>query len=192
MTRTSDAVEEKGFPWIQSENLVTKDSKSVESLFLDVRTPSEFEEAHIPDSRNIPLADLHKFLPELEKVAKEKSLVLVCRTHNRVKIAYDHLVNSGVTNCRILDGGITTWMAAGNPVIRGRKGYSLERQTRLAAGLLVMVGVALGVTISPWFLVIPAAAGAGLFHAGLTDSCLMGIMLGKLPFNRHTKVSRAK
>ena len=191
MTTTTEAVQEKTYPRLRSHELVARDLQISGSLLVDVRTPSEFEEVHIADSRNVPLADLQKSLRELQELAKDHSLVLVCRTQNRVKIAYDHLINSGITNCRILEGGITAWIEAGNPVVRGRKGWSLERQTRLAAGILVMVGVALGVTISPWFLVIPAAAGAGLFHAGLTDSCLMGIMLGKLPFNRQKNGSKA-
>ena len=184
MTTTTDAVQEKVNPWMQGNELDTQGPQIGRSLIIDVRTPSEFEEVHIPDSRNIPLADLQRFLPELQQVATDHSVTLVCRTQNRVKIARDQLVNSGITNCQVLEGGLTAWMAAGNPVIRGRHGYSLERQTRLTAGFMVMVGVALGVTMSPWFLLIPAGAGAGLFHAGLTDSCLMGIMLGKLPLNR--------
>jgi rhodanese-related sulfurtransferase len=189
MATTTEALHKAIYPVTQGDEHGAPGHQTDTSfIFIDVRTPSEFEEAHIPESRNIPLADIHKFLPELREAAKSQTLVLLCRTANRVQIAHDHLVNNGITNCRILDGGITKWIADGHAVVRGRKGYSLERQTRLIAGLLVMVGVGLGVTLSPWFLLIPAAAGAGLFHAGLTDSCLMGIMLGQLPFNRHKKV----
>ena len=189
MTTTAEAIQKTIHPIAQGDTHGVQGGQTeTSSLFIDVRTPGEFEEAHIPESRNIPLADIHKFLPELREAAKRQTLVLLCRTHNRVQIARDHLVKNGITNCRMLDGGITKWMADGNTIIRGRQGYSLERQTRLIAGLLVMVGVGLGVTLSPWFLLLPAAAGAGLFHAGLTDSCMMGIMLGKLPFNRQKKV----
>ena len=172
------------YPWIQGDGLLTQEQALGSQLLVDVRAPSEFGEAHIPGSRNIPLADLHKFLPELTETAKGQAIVLVCRTQNRVKIAYDHLVNSGITNCRILEGGITTWMAAGNPVVRGSKGFSLERQVRLIVGALVVLGVGLGVSASLWFLILPAVVGAGLFHAGATDSCLMATILAKLPFNR--------
>ncbi len=188
MVTTAEAIKKTLYPENQAgKPSVQSDQMDKANLFIDVRTPSEFEEVHIPDSKNIPLADLPKFLPELRERAKSQKLVLLCRTQNRVQMAYDHLVKNGITNCRMLDGGITKWIADGNEVIRGRKGFSLERQTRLIAGFLVLVGVGLGVTLSPWFLLIPAAAGAGLFHAGLTDSCLMGIMLGMLPFNRQKK-----
>ena len=186
MTGTAEATQKAIYPTKrgreQSGQNLARDSSF---LFIDVRTPSEFGEVHIPGSRNIPLADLPKFLPELQETARRQMLILLCRTQNRVQLAHDHLMKNGVTHCRILEGGITKWIADGNTVIRGRKGYSLERQTRLIAGLLVLVGVGFGVTVSPWFLLVPAMAGAGLFHAGLTDSCLMGIMLGRLPFNRH-------
>ena len=186
MTAPAEAMQKTEYAVTPPNGDAGQDNQAVASpLFIDVRTPSEFEEVHIPDSKNVPLADLPKFLPELRETAKSQTLVLLCRTQNRVQMAYDHLAKNGITNCRVLDGGITKWIADGNEVIRGRKGFSLERQTRLIAGFLVLVGVGLGVTVSPWFLLIPAAAGAGLFHAGLTDSCLMGIMLGKLPFNRH-------
>lgn len=186
-TRT-EFLQREPFPLIQdNKHGVQNDQKEAPLVFVDIRTPIEFEEVHIPDSKNIPLADLHKFLQELRELAKNQTVVLLCRTTNRVQIAYDYLVNNGINNCRILDGGITRWIADGNAVIRGRKGFSLERQTRLITGLMIMVGVGLGVTLSPWFLLIPTAAGAGLFHAGLTDSCLMGRMLGKFPFNRHRK-----
>jgi rhodanese-related sulfurtransferase len=188
MATRTEILQRGTFSLIQDNQHVVQNNPKVPPLvFVDVRTPIEFEEVHIPDSKNIPLADLPRFLPELREMAKNQTLVFLCRTTNRVQIAYDYLVRNGITNARIFEGGITKWIENGKVVVRGRKGYSLERQTRLIAGILVIAGVGLGITLSPWFLLIPAAAGAGLFHAGLTDSCLMGIMLGKLPFNRHRK-----
>jgi rhodanese-related sulfurtransferase len=153
-------------------------------VLIDVRTPKEFEEVRIPEARNIPLSDLHKFLDELKVLSQERPLTLICRTQNRVKIAYDYLTNNGVSNCRILEGGITGWVNSGKPVVRGRKSISLEGQVRAIAGSLVVLGVGLGISISAWFLLIPALVGIGLIHAGLTDSCLMGMLLAKLPMNR--------
>ncbi len=170
-------------PWVGSDE-VLKPEQELEQIVIDIRTPREFEEVHIPGSRNIPLTDLQKFLPELSELATTQSLTLVCRTHNRVKIAYDHLSNSGISNCQILEGGMTRWIADGNPVIRGKKGISLEGQVRMAAGGLIVLGTVLGAFVSSWLLFIPAVVGAGLFHAGWTDSCLMGMVLTKLPYNR--------
>jgi rhodanese-related sulfurtransferase len=153
-------------------------------VLIDVRTPHEFAEVHIPEARNIPLSDLHKFVEELKGLSQERPLTLICRTHNRVKIAYEYLTNNGIANCGILEGGITDWVNSGKPVIRGRKGISLEGQVRAIAGSLIVLGVGLGLSVHAWFLLIPALVGIGLIHAGLTDSCLMGMLLSKLPMNR--------
>ena len=166
------------------EALSASSSLGATPLLLDVRTPAEFEEVHIPESRNIPLPDLHKFVEELKGLSRERPLTLICRTQNRVKIAYEYLTNNGVSHCRILEGGITGWVNSGNPVIRGRKGISLEGQVRAIAGSLIVLGVGLGVSVSVWFFFIPALVGIGLIHAGLTDSCLMGMLLSKLPMNK--------
>lgn len=153
-------------------------------LLIDVRTPHEFAEIHIPEARNIPLSDLPRFVDELKGLSQERPLTLICRTHNRVKIAYEYLTYNSIANCRILDGGITDWVNSGKPVIRGRKGMSLEGQVRAIAGSLIVLGVGLGLSLHAWFFLIPVLVGIGLIHAGLTDSCLMGMLLSKLPMNR--------
>ena len=178
---------ETTYPWIRDVDLFAGGRMREDLLLLDVRTPGEFGEVHVPNSTNVPLADLPHHLPELKFQAKEKTVVLLCRTQNRVKVAYDQLQEAGIINCQILEGGITAWKDAGHPVVRGRKAISLERQVRMTVGSLVVVGVILGAVVSPWYLLLPGAVGAGLLHAGLTDSCLMAILLAKLPFNRGTQ-----
>jgi rhodanese-related sulfurtransferase len=159
---------------------------SIGPVYIDVRTPQEFESVHIAGARNIPLPDLHTYVDELKALSQERSLMLVCRTQNRVKIAYEYLTNNGLTNCEILDGGITAWVDQGKPVIKGQQRISLEGQVRAIAGGLILIGIASGFLVHSGFFVLPAIVGAGLLHAGLTDSCLMGMMLSKLPMNRIT------
>ncbi len=171
-------------PGMKHESRFDNVQLAKQQVFIDVRTTGEFEEVHIAGSRNIPLTDLQSFLPELSEIAESHELTLVCRTQNRVKLAYYQLVSEGIGNCRILEGGVTQWIAEGNPVVRGRRGISLEGQVRMAAGTLIVVGILLSVLFSPWLLLVPAAVGAGLIHAGWTDSCLMGMLLSKLSFNR--------
>ena len=165
-------------------------------LYVDVRTPQEFENVHIPEARNIPLPDLHTCIDELKTLAQQRPIILVCRTQNRVKIAYDYLMNNGVTSCEILEGGITAWVEQGKPIIKGKgqQGISLEGQVRAIAGGLIILGVALGFTVHSGFFFLPAIVGVGLVHAGLTDSCLMGLVLSKLPMNRikHSPSTSAK
>lgn len=172
------------YPWVRDEDILNNGKLREDLCLIDVRTPGEYGEAHVPGSQNIPLADVERHISEIKAKRTDRPIVLICRTQNRIKIAYDQLTKNGITNCHLLEGGITAWTAAGHPVVRGEKAISLERQVRMVAGAMIVVGVSLGVTINPWFLVIPAAAGAGLFHAGLTDSCFMGMLLAVLPFNR--------
>ena len=153
-------------------------------LYIDVRTPQEFEGVHISGARNIPLPDLHTYVDELKTLSQERPIMLVCRTQNRVKIAYEYLTNNGLTNCEILEGGITAWVDEGKPVIKGQQRISLEGQVRAIAGGLILIGVGLGFTVHSGFFLLPAIVGAGLLHAGLTDSCLMGMLLSRLPMNR--------
>ncbi len=174
----------------QSEPPVTQEGYEHlknEPLYIDVRTPQEFEGVHVPGARNIPLPDLHKYVEELQALAQQRSLILVCRTQNRVKIAREYLVNNGLANCEILEGGITAWVDQGKPVIKGQQGISLEGQVRAIAGGLILLGVALGFTVHSGFFLLPAMVGVGLLHAGLTDSCLMGMLLSQLPRNRILK-----
>jgi rhodanese-related sulfurtransferase len=157
---------------------------SNDPFYIDVRTPQEFEGVHISGARNIPLPDLHKYVDELKSLSLERPIKLVCRTQNRVKIAYEYLTNNGLTNCEILEGGITAWVDQGKPVVKGQQRISLEGQVRAIAGGLILIGVALGFTVHSGFFLLPAIVGAGLLHAGLTDSCLMGMLLSRLPMNR--------
>jgi hypothetical protein len=83
-----------------------------------------------------------------------------------------------------VEGGTLAWEQANGPVERGRKAISLERQVRIAAGSLVLVGAVLALTVSAWFALLPAFVGAGLIFSGVTDTCGMGLMLVRMPWNQ--------
>jgi rhodanese-related sulfurtransferase len=148
---------------------------------LDVRTPAEFAAAHIPGSCNVPLDTLREHRAELRGSLDE--VVLVCRTGGRAAQAERALVEAGMTNVHILDGGILAWQEAGAPLKQNRSRWDLERQVRLVAGILVLIGVAGGLVV-PGLEWLAAAIGAGLAVAALTNTCMMGMLLAKLPFNR--------
>jgi rhodanese-related sulfurtransferase len=81
-------------------------------------------------------------------------------------------------------GGTVAWEQAGLPVKRGKKAISLERQVRIAAGFLTLLGAVLGFFVHPYFIGLSAFIGAGLMFAGITDTCGMGMMLAKMPWNQ--------
>ncbi|WP_327002421.1 rhodanese-like domain-containing protein [Dactylosporangium sp. NBC_01737] len=149
---------------------------------LDVRTPAEFETGYIPGAYNVPLDLLREHRHEL-LAHLDDDVVLICRSGARATRAGQSLAQAGLPNLKILDGGIVAWQAAGAPVNRGRPRWDLERQVRLVAGSIVLLGVLLSVAV-PGARWVAAAMGAGLAIAALTDTCAMGMLLAKLPYNR--------
>jgi rhodanese-related sulfurtransferase len=150
---------------------------------LDVRTPGEFGNHHIHGAYNVPLDQLAEHAPELRAV-RGGLVVLVCQSGQRANRAEALLQQAGMPDVHVLEGGMAAWMQAGLPTRRTRARISLERQVRIAASSLVAVGALAALTISPLLAVVPALIGSGLVFAGLTDTCAMGMLLAKLPYNR--------
>jgi rhodanese-related sulfurtransferase len=151
---------------------------------LDVRTPGEFETAHIPGAYNVPLDLLREHRAEL-RAHLDDQIVLVCRSGARATQAGQTLAGVGLPNVKILEGGMVAWQDAHAPVQRVRPRWDLERQVRLVAGIIVLAGV-LGSLLLPGLQWVAALMGAGLTIAALTNTCAMGMLLAKLPYNRGT------
>ena len=149
---------------------------------LDVRTPAEFESAHITGSYNVPLDTLAEHAAELHRHL-DVPVVVICRTGNRAAQAEARLAAEGMANLHVLDGGIAAWESSGHDVVRGQQTWTLERQVRLVAGSIVLAGI-VGSLRWPTLRFVSGAVGAGLTVAALTDTCAMGIALSKLPYNR--------
>lgn len=149
---------------------------------IDVRTPAEFESAHIPGSWNVPLDLLREHRAELTRHLDD-DVVLVCRSGVRAGQAEQALAGSGLPGLRVLEGGMSAWESSGAPVRRGRQSWELERQVRLLAGTLVASGVA-GSVLVPHLKWLAGGIGTGLVVAAVTDSCAMGAALARMPWNR--------
>ena len=151
---------------------------------LDVRTPGEFETAHIPGAYNVPLDLLREHRTEL-RAHLDDQVVLVCRSGARATQAGQTLAEVGLLNVKVLEGGMLAWQHTDAPVNRGRTRWDLERQVRLVAGLIIASSV-LGSLLVPGLQWIAALMGAGLTVAALTNTCAIGMLLAKLPYNRGT------
>ena len=149
---------------------------------LDVRTPGEYETAHIPGSYLVPLDTLQEHRDELTRHLDE-DVVLVCRSGGRASQAEEALAAAGLPNLHVLQGGMTAWQAAGGDVRQGRERWDLERQVRLVAGSLVLAS-GLGSVALPRLKWLATAIGGGLTFAALSNTCAMGMLLSKLPYNR--------
>lgn len=149
---------------------------------IDVRSPLEYNEVHIKGSVNIPMDMVASKLDELGKAAD--ACIVLCRTGTRSAMAADMLLQSGIKDVKVLDGGMTRWQKERLPVEKGVGGISIERQVRIGAGTLVLAGIALAVLVNPAFIGISIFVSCGLIYAGLTDNCMMGMLLMKLPYNK--------
>jgi len=151
--------------------------------FLDVRSPLEYAQEHIKDSLNVPIDMLSVKTANLGE--SKHGYIVFCRTGNRSPMAADMLIQSGLQGIKVMDGGMTRWQKEGFPVIKGQGGISIERQVRAIAGSLVLVGILLALFVHAAFILLPLFVGCGLLYAGLTDNCLMGMFLMKLPYNKN-------
>ena len=152
---------------------------------VDVRTPVEFRELHLEIARNVPLDKLEPTaLMQARNGAKEEPLYIICRTGNRGQQACQKFLQAGYTNVVNVEGGTIACEQAGLPVLRGKKTISLERQVRISAGSLVLLGSLLGWFVHPAFIGLAAFIGAGLVFAGITDTCGMGMLLARMPWNQ--------
>jgi len=146
---------------------------------IDVRTPAEYRELHAEGATLLPLEQL-----DAAALGPAAPVYLICQTGPRAFMAAERLKAAGRADVVVVDGGTERWAAAGLPVVRGRKTWSMFRQVRLVAGALVLLGVTLGWTLHPGFYGLAAFVGAGLLFSGLTDFCGMALVLARCPWNR--------
>jgi rhodanese-related sulfurtransferase len=152
---------------------------------IDVRTPVEFREVHVEVARNIPLNRLDPAaIMQVRNGSAHEPLYVICRSGSRGQQACEKFLNAGFSNVANVEGGTLACIEAGLPIVRGIKAISLERQVRIGAGLLVLLGAFLGWFVHPAFIGLSAFVGAGLVFAGITDTCGMGMILARMPWNQ--------
>ncbi|MEW4487467.1 rhodanese-like domain-containing protein [Thalassoglobus sp. JC818] len=158
---------------------------------IDVRTPVEFREVHASGARNIPLDSLNPQAFLESRSNPEDPVYVICKSGNRGKKACQKFNDMGFANAVNVAGGTDAWASAGLPTVRGKKSISLERQVRITAGSIALIGALLALFVHPWFAAIPAFIGAGLTFSGLTDTCGMGMVLARMPWNQTSSESNS-
>ncbi len=168
-------------PAVQAE---ARRSRGEPLALVDVRSPAEFLSVHAAGALLFPLDDLQpkKIAVELG-ISEHHPVVLLCASGNRARKAAENFHAEGVPHCLVVEGGTKAWEAAGLPVVRGKGMISIERQVRIGAGSMVLLGLFLGLVDPRWYL-LSGFIGAGLVFAGITDWCGMGLLLAKMPWNR--------
>ncbi|MDD3468995.1 MAG: rhodanese-like domain-containing protein [Thermoguttaceae bacterium] len=158
-------------------------------VILDVRTPIEYREVHVQDAQSIPLDTLtgeriRQLIAEYS-ITLESPVYILCRSGGRATQAAERFDAAGFGELAVrVDGGTTACIEAGVPVIRTAGVISLERQVRIVAGLLVLLGAVLGVLVHPYWCFLSMFVGFGLTFSGITNWCGMALLLAKMPWNR--------
>lgn len=151
---------------------------------IDVRTPAEFAGEHVAGAVSIPLDKLDPAELSSRRINSGGPIYVMCETGARSAMACRRLAAAGIDSVTNVEGGIVAWRRAGLSTNVGRKKVMpMERQVRLGAGLILLIGLVLAWTIHPYFLAIPAFVAVGLIVSGVTGFCGMAIVLGKMPWN---------
>lgn len=162
-------------------------SKTADTCILDVRTAAELKAASLPGCLHIPLHELTpaRLQSEIAKQGKDgRCVYLLCQGGKRAQMAAEQLQGKIDAQLVVIEGGINAVKAANIPLTEGKGVMSLERQVRIAAGFLVLLGVVLGFQADSNFFLLSGFVGAGLMFAGITDTCMMGMLLARMPWNR--------
>jgi rhodanese-related sulfurtransferase len=160
------------------------------AMLVDVREPDEHARERIPGARNLPLSRLEE--AELA-VQQGRPVLFHCRSGARTQGNAQRLAaKAGLVEAYLVEGGLEAWKRAGLPVAEDRRQpLELMRQVQIAAGSLVLLGVLLGTTVSPWLYGLAGFVGAGLVFAGVTGTCGLARLLRLMPWNRAAAAPRA-
>jgi len=167
---------------ITADEAVRLVSKGAAGSVIDVRSGAEYEAEHVQGARLISLDQLETRADEVRSTPAPR--LLLCRSGSRAGSARKRLEKLHVAGLSVIEGGLNAYVRAGGETVRGKARMPLERQVRIGAGSLVLLGVFLGFFVHAAFLLISGFVGTGLIFAGITDWCGMGILLSKMPWNR--------
>ena len=160
-----------------------------EVTLIDVREPIEYHTGYIEHAHNIPLSSINKIKVK-SLTNKDKKIVVYCKSGSRSLEAAKILIKNSEHDVWNLEGGITSWINNSLPIKRNTSLLTLERQTHIALGTLILIGSLLTFFISPKYLVIPVIIGLGLLNSGITGWCGLGKLIAKMPWNNCSNKQR--
>ncbi len=171
-----------------AKNVSVQDLKAAvdanpKSQVLDVRESSEFsQDGGAPGAL---LAPLSTDVAAAGLFDAQKPVFILCRSGARSIKAATVLEARGFADVRVVEGGMQAWTAAGFPLVRtGPSVWAIERQVRFTVGALLLGSFALGRLAQPVFYALAPFLGAGLLFSAVTNTCGMGAVLMKCPWNR--------
>ena len=148
------------------------------AALIDIRAADEHARSRIPGAKNLPLGSALD-------IGDAPAVIFHCRSGMRTDAHAASLAASSPGEAYLLEGGIDAWRAAGLPVITDAKApLEIMRQVQITAGLLVLTGVILSLTVSQAWIGLSGFVGAGLTFAGISGWCGMAKVLALMPWNR--------
>jgi rhodanese-related sulfurtransferase len=164
-----------------SADQFSKCQKDPAYCVIDVRDRQEFaagSEASVcwPVSE-INSETLSEFVRE-QKLGPDKTVVLLCARGMRASQAAEKLRALIPNPISVVEGGRAA-LATGR-----KQPVSIERQVRIAAGSMVLLGIVGSTLVHPALITISAFVACGLVFAGITDWCGLGLLMLKMPWNQ--------
>jgi rhodanese-related sulfurtransferase len=156
------------------------------AVLVDIREADEHARERIPGARHHALSRIGADNPARPG---DDVLVFHCRSGARTRANAPRLLAAAGGRCQtyVLEGGIEAWKQAGLPTaVDARAPIEIGRQVQIAAGALVLAGIALGALVAPGFYLLAAFVGAGLAFAGISGFCGMARLFALMPWNRRT------
>jgi len=153
---------------------------------IDVRSAAEFAIGHIPGAINVPMEQVEARMADIG----DGPVVMICEAGTRAAVVAGWI--EGKQPVSVLAGGTAAWRKAGLPLVECAPcRWTLERQVRLAAGVIVLVASLLSAIVNPRWVYLAMFVGAGLTFAGATNICGMAVVLAQMPWNRDGKPKAA-
>jgi rhodanese-related sulfurtransferase len=154
---------------------------------VDVRSPSEFADGYVEGSVSLPLDQLD--VARLQRrVAdpklKQTPVYLICASGVRSEQAYRQLAEQGLEQIAVVTGGTQAWRSERLPMGKTGSGWSLERQTQVALGVMLLAVLAKGLLLHPVFLALIGAVALGLIWAGVSARCSLTALIARMPWNQ--------
>ena len=168
--------------YISADGFAAKVASGDQLCIVDVRTEAEFAACHVEGAKLFPLQSLDP--KQIIAHAGDATIHVLCKGGARAKTAAEHIAKETGQSVWVVSGGTDACVNIGLPHKLGKQAMSLERQVRIAAGSMVFAGVLGGSLMHPYFYGLSGFVGAGLMFAGVTDTCAMGMMLARMPWNQ--------
>lgn len=156
------------------------------AMLVDIREADEYAREHVDGSHSVPLSQFDTY--DLRADRTHPTVIFLCQNGNVACIHYRRLATAACRECYVMAGGLMGWKAAGLPTNLDRnRPIEIRRQAMVANGAIVLLGLLLVSTLSPWFIVAPVVAACEIVLAGMTGWSAMAKLLAWMPWNRSVR-----